>query len=107
MATKKAAKKEVSADVKASSKSVILGPRVTEKAAYATERNVYVFNVATTANKIQVRNAIADQYKVVPTKIAIVVNKPRAVSFRGRIGAQSGSKKAYITLKKGDTIELN
>ncbi len=105
MATKKATK-EVSADVKTVISSVVIGPRITEKAAYATERNVYVFNVTTGANKIQIKKAIADQYKVVPTKIAIVVSKPKTVTFRGRLGKESASKKAYVTLKKGDTIDL-
>jgi len=87
--------------------STILGPRITEKAAYASENNVFVFNVAPDANKIQIKKAIKDMYKVSPTKIAIVVNKPKTVVFRGRLGKQSGFKKAYVTLKKGDTIELN
>jgi len=87
--------------------TVILGPRITEKAAYATEKNVYVFNVAADANKIQIKQAIKDTYKVTPIAVNIVVAKPRKVIFRGRIGAQSGFKKAYVSLKKGDTIELN
>jgi large subunit ribosomal protein L23 len=107
MATKKVSKKEKVEEVSAPKSPTILGPRVTEKAAYATEKNVYVFNVAMDANKIQIKQAIKDAYKVVPTKIAIVVNKPKTVVFRGRLGKQSGFKKAYVTLKKGDTIELN
>jgi len=106
MATKKD-KKEVSADVKPAANPFVIGPRITEKAAYATERNVYVFNVALTANKIQIKKAIKDLYKVTPIKIATVVSKPRAVMFRGMPGKKSSFKKAYITLKKGETIELN
>jgi len=85
----------------------ILGPRVTEKAAYATEKNVYVFNVAMDANKIEIKKAIKDAYKVTPTDVNIVVSKPRAVVFRGKPGNQKAFKKAYVTLKKGDTIDLN
>ena len=105
MAEKKS-KKEVSTDVKVAP-SKVLGPRITEKAAYATEKNVYVFNVAMDANKIQIKQAIKDAYKVMPVKVAIVVTKPRGVVFRGVPGAQSAFKKAYVTLKKGDTIDLN
>jgi large subunit ribosomal protein L23 len=105
MATKKT--KEVSADVKPVVHSVIIGPRITEKAAYATERNVYVFNVELAANKIQIKQAIKAAYKVTPIKIATVVSKPRAVVFRGHPGKKSAFKKAYVTLKKGDTIDLN
>ena len=96
--------KEVSAPVV---KSVIIGPRITEKAAYATEKNVYVFNVETSANKIQIKKAMFDQYKVKPIKVAIVTIKPKKVVFRGRLGTQQGSKKAMVYLKKGDTIEIN
>ena len=107
MATKKVSKKEKVEEVSVPKSTTILGPRVTEKAAYATEKNVYVFNVALDANKIQIKQAIKDAYKVVPTKIAIVVAKPKTKIFRGRLGKQSGFKKAYVTLKKGDTIELD
>jgi large subunit ribosomal protein L23 len=102
---KKVTKKEETSSVP---KSVfILGPRITEKAAYASENNVFVFNVAMDSNKIQIKQAIKAMYNVAPTKIAIVVNKPKVVVFRGRLGKQSGFKKAYVTLKKGDTIDLN
>lgn len=107
MATKKVTKKEKVEDVSIPQSSTILGPRVTEKAAYASENNVFVFNVAMDANKIQIKQAIKEMYKVVPMKVAIVVNKPKVVVFRGRLGKQSGFKKAYVTLKKGDTIDLN
>ena len=87
--------------------SKVLGPRVTEKAAYATERGQYVFDVALDANKIEIKKAIAAQYKVTPVAINIVVSKPKAVTFRGRKGTLSASKKAYVTLKKGETIEIS
>jgi len=86
---------------------VILKSRVTEKGAYSAEQNTYVFNVAMEANKIQIKQAIKELYKVIPIKIATVVNKPQNVVFRGRPGKKSGFKKAYVTLKKGDTIDLN
>lgn len=87
--------------------TTILGPRITEKAAYATEKNVYVFNVALDANKIQIKQAIKEAYKVTPVKITTVVSKPQVVVFRGKLGKKSGFKKAYVYLKKGDTIDLN
>lgn len=102
---KKIVKKEEAAAVKTS--TLVLGPRITEKAAYAAEKNVYVFNVADGANKIQIKQEIKSLYKVTPIKIAIVVNKPKNVVFRGRPGKKSGFKKAYVYLKKGDTIEVN
>lgn len=85
----------------------IIGPRVTEKAAYATEKGQYVFNVAMDANKIQIKKAIKDVYKVTPVAVNIVVAKPQAVVFRGKRGTAKAYKKAYVTLKKGDVIEIN
>ena len=105
MATKKVAKKEEAVEAVAKN-TTVLGPRITEKAAYAAEKNVYVFNVAKDANKLQVKKAIKDLYKVVPVKIAIVVSKPKSVTFRGYAGTKGASKKAYVYLKKGDTIDL-
>lgn len=100
---KKTVKKVEEAVVKS---GALLGPRITEKAAYGAEKNVFVFNVTKDANKIQIKKAIKDQYKVTPTKIAIVVAKPKNVMFRGKPGKKSGFKKAYVYLKKGDTIEV-
>lgn len=102
------AKKTTKTEEKAVATSpFILGPRVTEKGAYATEKGQYLFNVAIDANKIQIKKAIADQYKVTPVAVNIVVSKPKAKVFRGRLGTQSAFKKAYVTLKKGETIDVN
>ncbi len=104
-------------DVKADSKNdtpkdvqdlswVLIDPRITEKAAMISGDNVYTFNVATRANKIQIKKAIKEQYKVTPKKVNIVVHKPRKVVKRGRKMHQKGTKKAMVYLKKGDSIEL-
>ncbi len=85
---------------------IILGPRITEKAAYAAEANAYVFNIAMHANKIQVARAIKALYKVDPIKVTVSVKKPEMVSVRGRIGMTKSSKKATVFLKKGQTIEI-
>lgn len=101
------AKKIAKTEEAAPKSSVIIGPRVTEKAAYATEKGAYVFNVSPDANKIQIKKAISDMYKVTAVAVNIVVAKPRATVFRGKRGTQSAYKKAYVTLKKGDVIEIN
>jgi large subunit ribosomal protein L23 len=86
---------------------VILRPRITEKATMKAEtENVYVFEVADTANKVTVRKAVADMYKVNPTRIAIAYNPAKKVFRRGHMGMTSGVKKAYVYLKKGDKIEI-
>ena len=85
---------------------VILNPRITEKAAMVSGNNAFVFDVATRANKVQIKRAIIAQYKVTPLKVNVISQKPRKVMRRGRKVHQAGSKKAVVFLKKGDSIEL-
>lgn len=87
---------------------VLKNPRVTEKATVASERGAYVFDVAPRATKNHIARAVTAYYKVVPRKINIVTIPVKRVRsrLRGRFGVVSGGKKAYVYLKKGDTIEL-
>ena len=88
--------------------NIILAPRITEKGAYISQHGVYVFNVATSANKFEISAAIQALYKVTPRKIAVVTVPKKVVQTRGtnRTGQTAGGKKAYVYLKKGETIEL-
>lgn len=90
------------------SSQILLAPRITEKGAYLSANGVYVFNIARDANKMQVADAIKETFKVTPRKVT-VVNVPRKqTSTRGtnRKGMTRAGKKAYVFLKKGDTIEI-
>jgi large subunit ribosomal protein L23 len=88
--------------------SVILSPRMTEKSVNLGDQNVYTFNVRRDATKFLVRDAIKSLYKVTPVKINIVNKRPakRLVGSRGKEKHVAGTKKAYVYLKKGDTINL-
>lgn len=111
---RKTAEKKVSATVSPAAhaardlSSVLVAPRVTEKAAYLADVRAYAFIVRRDATKYDVRDAIKALYKVTPAKINIV-NRP-ARSFhsraRGRKGVLPGMRKAYVYLKEGDRIEL-
>ncbi len=81
-------------------------PRSTEKAIIATDKNKYVFEVEKRANKDNLRQEILMKYKVTPTKINIVNIPGKNVIRKGRPGKISGYKKAIITLKKGDKIDV-
>lgn len=87
---------------------ILKAPRITEKAAYMTVNNSYVFEVAADATKRDVVTAVKALYKVTPRKVNIVNKQPRAyvARFRNRRGVKSGMKKAYVFLKKGDKIDL-
>lgn len=88
--------------------SVITGPRITEKAVGLGDRNVYTFTVSPSATKFLIADAIKALYGVTPVKINIVNKKPatRLSGSRNRTVKVAGQKKAYVYLKKGDTINL-
>lgn len=87
-------------------KTIIKNPRVTEKASFAFEQNVYTFDVAPSANKSEIEKAIFALYKVKAVKIN-VMNMPRKrVTSRGQNGVRGGGRKALVYLKKGDKIEF-
>lgn len=87
---------------------ILLSPRITEKGAYLGELGVYVFNVAEHANKKEIAGAIHTVFKVWPRKIRIarVARKQMITRGTNRKGMTTGGKKAYVYLKKGDTIEI-
>ncbi len=84
----------------------IIKPRATEKAIVASDKNKYVFNVANGANKDNLAQEVKLTYKVTPIKINIVNIPAKKVMRRGKPGVKSGFKKAIVTLKKGDKIEI-
>ena len=88
--------------------SVIVKPRITEKAAVLSDKNVYTFEIKKGANKYDVRDAIKTLYNVTPIRINIVNKQPRhsMSRARGRDVMENGLRKAYVYLKKGDRIEL-
>ena len=81
-------------------------PRITEKAALLTDLRVYTFDVTPDANKRDIARAVTAQYKVVPARVHVSKIASKRVVRRGHVGVKSGGKKAYVYLKKGDTIEI-
>lgn len=88
--------------------TVLLRPRLTEKAVDAMGRNVYIFDVTPRANKVQVKAAIKEVYKVEPVKIAITITptKVKRSARTGKMGTKSGGKKAIVYLKPGESISV-
>jgi large subunit ribosomal protein L23 len=86
--------------------TLIKNPRVTEKASFASEQNVYTFDVSRDANKTEIKKAIFTLYKVKPTKVNVVTIPRKNVMTRGKAGVRGGGRKAMVYLKKGDKIEF-
>lgn len=113
-ATKKPAKKaEVAVVTAVSAKenlgelaSILIRPRITEKATVQNEKGVYVFEVHAKANKKDVANAIFENYKVHPVAVNITKIPAKAVFVRGKVGKKAAIKKASVYLKEGDKIEI-
>ena len=84
----------------------ILSPVVTEKSTNLSELNKIVFKVPDGANKKNLKKNIEKIFKVNEIKINIINKQNRTKVTRGRKVKVSGYKKAIITLKKGQSIDL-
>ncbi len=84
---------------------VLRRPVVTEKDTFLKAWNKYTFEVAPTANKAQIKEAVEKAFGVTVLKVN-VMTVPGKSKRRGRFrGMTSGWKKAIVTLKRDDTIE--
>lgn len=92
--------------------NISVTPRATEKAYAQSQNNVYVFNVPLTANKQQIVAAIEEQFEVKVDRIKTLVQSGKAIRFSRGKRAQPGkttrkdSKKAYVTLAEGSSIQV-
>ncbi len=88
--------------------NVLRAPWLSEKALIGTEAGVYVFAVPASANKTDVADAVEVIFKVRPRKVRMVnlPAKRKALRSRRGLGAQAARHKAYVYLKKGDTIQF-
>ena len=84
----------------------IISPIVTEKSTNLSEQNKIVFKVPSNANKNNLKSNIEKIFKVTVTKINIINKQNRTKLTRGKKIKVSGYKKAIITLKKGQSIDL-
>ena len=84
----------------------ILSPIVTEKSTNLSEQNKITFKVHARANKKNLKNNIEKIFKVNVTKVNIINKKSRVKIRRGKKIKVKGFKKAIITLKKGQNIDL-
>jgi ribosomal protein L23 len=92
--------------------NLLITPKTTEKAYGLSQNNIYVFDVPVSANKQAIMAAVTAQYGVEVTNIKTLVQNGKAVRFsRGKNRypgntVRKNSKKAYVTLKQGDSIKV-
>ncbi|MEK7219307.1 MAG: 50S ribosomal protein L23 [Patescibacteria group bacterium] len=86
--------------------TIIKNPRVTEKASFSQEQNVYTFDVSASANKTEIKKIIFALYKVKPIKVNVLSVPKKNIMSKGKAGVKGGGRKALVYLKKGDKIEF-
>lgn len=87
-------------------RSIIIRPIISEHSYDVMDNNVYTFEVAPDANKIEIKNAIQQIFDVTVKKVNTLNVKPKPKRLRYKKGYTRSWKKAMVTLADGDTIEL-
>jgi large subunit ribosomal protein L23 len=85
---------------------VVLGPHITEKSTMASEHNAVVFKVAPGASKPEIKAAVEALFGVSVTGVNTIVQKGKTKRWKGKPYQRSDMKKAIVTLKDGDTIDV-
>ena len=84
----------------------IISPNITEKSTYLSEFNKVVFKVHKGASKDSIKRSVEKMFKVNVIKVNTIYLKGKMKFVRGKKTIKSGYKKAIITLKKGQSIDL-
>ena len=84
----------------------IVSPIITEKSTILSENNQVVFEVAINATKPEIKDAIEQLFSVTVTAVNTIKLKGKTKRFRGIAGRRKDVKKAIVTLKDGDSIDI-
>jgi len=87
-------------------RDILIKPVVTEKSYSLAGQNKYTFVVAPEANKVEIKKAVEDLFKVKVLKVNTLNVKGKPRRIRGRTGYRPDYKKAVVTLRPGDKIEV-
>lgn len=85
---------------------IIVSPVITEKTTILSEHNQVVFEVAKAATKPEIKSAVEALFKVEVMAVNTIVLKGKTKRFRGIAGRRKDIKKAVVTLKDGDSIDI-
>lgn len=85
---------------------VVLSPVITEKSTLLSEHNAVVFRVAKDATKPSIKAAVEALFNVSVTKVNTLNVKGKTKKWKGRPYTRSDVKKAVVTLKDGDSIDV-
>ena len=85
---------------------VLIRPIITEKTTLLMQENKYTFQVPLTANKVEIHKAVESIFNVKVEKVATIRVLGKTKRMGRTMGKRSYYKKAIVTLKAGETIEL-
>ena len=85
---------------------LIKKPWITEKTTALSEIGKYVFIVKSKTTKSEVKKAVKEIYKVDPVSVNIINRPPKRKRFRNSTNLRAGYRKAIVTLKSGQHIDL-
>ncbi|EGS33671.1 MULTISPECIES: 50S ribosomal protein L23 [unclassified Veillonella] len=85
---------------------VLIRPIITEKTTLLMQENKYTFQVPLNANKVEIRKAVESIFNVKVEKVATIRVLGKTKRMGRTMGKRSDYKKAIVTLKAGETIEL-
>ena len=94
------------ADIKPHNYDTLLAPIITEKSTLVAEENKIIFRVPLTATKPDIKEAVENLFKVDVTKVNTILVKGKTKRFRGTLGRRSDFKKAIVTLKDGQSVDI-
>ncbi|MEM9939056.1 MAG: 50S ribosomal protein L23 [Pseudomonadota bacterium] len=94
------------ADVKPHNYDTLLSPIITEKSTLVAEENKVIFKVRNDATKPEIKEAVETLFKVDVTKVNTIMVKGKTKRFRGMLGRRSDYKKAIVTLKDGQSVDI-
>ena len=86
---------------------VIRKPIVTEKATMASEAAAVVFEVSMDSNKPLIKEAVEALFNVKVKAVNTTVVKGKTKRFKGQLGRRKNTKKAYVMLEEGNTIDVS
>ena len=85
---------------------VLVKPTITEKSTLLQESGKYTFHIAPRANKVEVKEAVEKNFSVSVLSVNITKLRGKMKSYGPRVKKQPDTKKAVVTLKPGDRINL-
>lgn len=85
---------------------VILAPHITEKSTLVSEHNAVVFKVANDATKPEIKAAVEALFNVTVTGVNTITQKGKTKKWKGKPYTRSDVKKAIVTLKDGQSIDV-